>query len=143
MIEEPFISAGAGMSYVERREYLTNRTYMDDYIEIDKPYMTKEVVESFIFELKRKFKGALYWPTPSDVWLVKTLGLDENDLPPLHQYKFNLEVHRPKEIEDKINLAYRLLDNDDFAGAKELLKDIPSYDTDSVRINSCIEFMEP
>ena len=117
-------------------------TGMDDYLEIAKPYMTKEVIVSFAVDLSKKFDDPSYTPSASDIWLVKNLYLEYTYLPQSLIDNLSLAVNRPPDIDKKIATIYGLLDDlENYDEAEKLLEDIPTYDTDSVRIASCISFM--
>lgn len=89
---EPFINAGAGMSYAERRDYLKNRTYMTeqpttitnmdyfDWVEKYKPlpnHLTK-VPDNEMFETYGKELKFVQSQPHNKVWTLMD-GADDSD----------------------------------------------------------------
>lgn len=120
-----------------------------EYIQLYRPYMTKEVVASFLQELNQKLDNPDYTLTLSDLWLIETLdaavGFDRDDLQDKVRSIAGPALFRPHEVDREVDKAYKMLDADDIDhdSLDQLLENLEQWDTEVAQLQSMNFFMRP
>ncbi len=101
------------------------------YEKIDN-YMSEVVIRDLEKQLQAKDNLTLY-----EMWLVKELRLSEF----YHLVNEEIELFRPKDIEDRYNDIYAHIDNENYKQAYMELPMLPVTDPETVQIEHILHFM--
>lgn len=113
-----------------------------EYFRIFHPYMTRTVLSGLAKDLEERLFEPEYQVSEADIWIAKIL-LECADVPIELLSKeltsrLELYVHRPKEVEEAAQNAYRLIDEGRLEEAQQEAAKIPTYDCETTKLEVTI-----